>query len=400
MRLLASVLAELTKTNPAQRRFLGHLLGLLLMLPGRVTFRNLSRYSDYEEKTFRRWFAREVDWVALNRVAIEQVVPAAHEQVLAFDPSFVPKSGKRTYGLERFWNSTHRRVEKGLEIHTVAWIDVNANAAYHLSTAQTPPGLAMDPEHSRIDAYLQHLRRVIAAPAGVPLKYLAVEGYFAKKKFIDGVCALGWHIVGKLRTDAHLRYLYTGPRRPGRGRPKRYAGKVDRRERSGWEHLPTTDPRYVLYHAVVNAVHVQRDRRVVRVVDTHTQRYRVLFSTDLTVSPLTLYRYYQARFQIEFLFRDAKQFTGLTDCQARSQTQLHNHFNASLTAVSLAKLDAQQPVSGQIIPFSMASRKRHYFNQHLLDRINEHLARGESLEKFSPAYESLCNYGTIVKLAA
>ena len=43
-----------------------------------------------------------------------------------------------------------------------------------------------------------------------------------------------------------------------------------------------------------------------------------------------------------FLFRDAKQFTGLTDCQARSQAKLNFHFNASLSAVTLAKLEARQ----------------------------------------------------------
>jgi IS4 transposase len=50
----------------------------------------------------------------------------------------------------------------------------------------------------------------------------------------------------------------------------------------------------------------------------------VLFSTDTELDALTLYRYYKARFQIEFLFRDAKQFTGLNDCQARSEPALHS----------------------------------------------------------------------------
>ena len=67
------------------------------------------------------------------------------------------------------------------------------------------------------------------------------------------------------------------------------------------------------------------------VVDTQRNRHAVLFSTDVDLDALTLYRYYKARFQIEFLFRDAKQFTGLTDCQARSQAKLDFHFNASLT---------------------------------------------------------------------
>ncbi|MEG4172019.1 hypothetical protein QUA16_32070 [Microcoleus sp. S13_C3] len=47
--------------------------------------------------------------------------------------------------------------------------------------------------------------------------------------------------------------------------------------------------------------------------------------------------YYQARFQSEFIFREAKQFTGLSDCQARHLPRLNFHFNASLIALNLAK---------------------------------------------------------------
>jgi hypothetical protein len=207
MRPLESVLTGLKNTSPVRHRFLCHLLGLLLLLPGRVTFRNLSRYSAYHEKTFSRWFAKGFDWVSVNRAAIMQVVPAAHEHVLAFDPSFVPKSGKSTYGLDRFWNGTHSRAEKGLEIGVLAWVDVTANTAYALSVEQTPPALLADPEHSRIDAYVQHLTRVVTTHSWQPLQYLVVDGYFGKKKFVDGVCTLGFHVVGKLRRDANLRYL-------------------------------------------------------------------------------------------------------------------------------------------------------------------------------------------------
>ena len=46
MRLLQSVLwRTLPQTKKPQRKFIVHLLGLLLMLPGHATFRNLSRYS-------------------------------------------------------------------------------------------------------------------------------------------------------------------------------------------------------------------------------------------------------------------------------------------------------------------------------------------------------------------
>ena len=100
------------------------------------------------------------------------------------------------------------------------------------------------------------------------------------------------------------------------------------------------------------------------------------------------------------LFRDAKQFTGLSDCQARSKGKLDFHFNASLSAVTFAKLEARQASGDGDASFSMASLKRRAFNQHLLDRICEHLANGQSLDKSSPEYEALCNYGIIDQEAA
>ncbi len=119
MRLLQSVLSRLNQTKKPQYKFVTHLLGLLFMLPGHATFRNLSRYSPYHEKTFSRWYGSPFDWVSLNKGAITSVVPAEHEQAMVMDASFVPKSGTHTYGLGRFWNGSHSRAEKGLELSTL-----------------------------------------------------------------------------------------------------------------------------------------------------------------------------------------------------------------------------------------------------------------------------------------
>jgi hypothetical protein len=88
----------------------------------------------------------------------------------------------------------------------------------------------------------------------------------------------------------------------------------------------------------------------------------------------------------------------LSDCQARSKAQLDFHFNASLSAVTFAKLEARDQNRDQA--FSMASLKRRAFNQPLIDRICAHLANGQSLEKSSPDYEALCNYGIMGEEAA
>ena len=408
MRLLQSVLTRLKQTKAPQRKFVTHLFGLLLMLPGHATFRNMSRYSPYHERTFARWYDTNLDWVALNKAAIIEIVPADHEQALIIDASFVSKSGKHTYGLDRFWNGSHSRAEKGLEISALAWLDLTEKCAYGLSVEQTPPSpepsasessasessasessasesSASDtsaPETTRMDVYLDQLRRVVKAHDLTWLRYLLMDGAYSKQNFVDGVRDLGLHPIGKLRADANMRYLYQGPKRPGPGRPKTYDGKVDWSDLSRFERLDTEDEDIVLYHQVLNHVQLKRNLQVVVVVHTQRKRYAVLFSTDVDLDALKLYRYYKARFQIEFLFRDAKQFTGLSDCQARSKGKLDFHFNASLSAVTFAKLEARQASGDGDASFSMASLKRRAFNQHLLDRICEHLANGQYFGQF------------------
>ena len=197
-----------------------------------------------------------------------------------------------------------------------------------------------------------------------------------------------------------MRYLSQGPKRPGPGRQKTYDGKVNWSDLSRFERLDTEDEHIVLYQQVLNHVQLQCNLQVVVLVHTQRNRYAVLFSTDVDLEPQRLYRYYKARFQIEFLFRDAKQFAGLSDCQARSKAKLDFHFNASLSAVTFAKLEARHQTGHCGQAFSMARLKRRAFNQHLIDRICEHLANGQSLEKSSPDYETLCNYGIIADEAA
>ena len=295
------------------------------MLPGHATFRNLSRYSMYHERTFARWYARDFDFVSLNKAAIIHVIPPDHAQALVLDASFVPTSGKKTYGLDRFWNGRQSRTAKGLEISALAWLDITDNCAYCLSAAQTPPAdKTTDAEATRIAGYLDQLARVVSEQHLSPLRSVITDGVYSKPKFLRGVCALGLEHIGTLRLDANLRALYQGPQRPGPGRPKTYDGKVHWDNLSRFEKVETEDDGIVLYHQVLNHGQFQRNLRVVLVVDPKHNRTAVLLSTDLTLDALTISRYYKARFQIEFLCRDAKQFTGLTDCRSAltSQTQL------------------------------------------------------------------------------
>ena len=105
---------------------------------------------------------------------------------------------------------------------------------------------------------------------------------------------------------------------------------------------------------------------------------------------MTLYRYYKARYLIEFLFSDTKPFTGLTEGQARDANRLDFHFNASLTALNIAKaerLQAQDHASP--IVYSIASVKACFFNEHYLQVISSKLGLDLSSIKNSPQYQAL-----------
>lgn len=382
-------------TQP-QRKFMLVLLPLLMCLRGRANFRNLSRYSDYHEKTFSRWYRRDFDFVEFNRLSLTPLSEPDITLIAAVDCSFIPKNGKHTEGLGKFYNSVRGKAEKGLEISTLAVVNVMENTAYNLSTRQTPATNKDD--ESRVDGYLDHLKQDRHA-LPPQIRYLVADGYYSKKKYIDGVTMLALHQIGKLRHDANLRWLYQGEQKP-RGRKRRYNGKVNFDDLSCFDAVGELDGLQI-YTAVVNSAHFKRDLRIVYLVKRVGDKVQtaLLFSTDLEMDAKTLVRFYKARFQIEFLFRDAKQFLGLSHCQARSAKALHFHFNASMTALNLLKLEDRQHQpettgkSGKVI--SIASWKIRKANAHLLERFSSYLGLDFSRIKSRPDFEQLCNYGAI-----
>jgi hypothetical protein len=114
------------------------------------------------------------------------------------------------------------------------------------------------------------------------------------------------------------------------------------------------------------------------------------------LSPEKILKYYRQRYQIEFLFRDAKNFTGLEDCQARSESKLHFHVNASLTTVSMAKaLHYLNVPKEERDSFSMTDVKVMYFNQFITDFIFSKLALDKSCEKYKSLYEECLSIGRL-----
>jgi Transposase DDE domain len=403
MTIVKNILRQMPGLGQPQRKFLATLFVTILVLRGRVNFRNLSRYCDYSERTIARQFRAPFDWPDFHQRVLMTALAPHSELISAHDASFISKSGKQTFGLGHFFNGCASRAERGLEISTLAVVDVTRRCAFTLASAQTPPGeeaTQAEPEETRVDFYTQQLRaHRHRLPSGIT--YHCVDGYDAKKKYIDEVISLHLHAITKLRSDADCVFLYTGPHPKRRGARRKYDGKVNFQALHRFEDLGTRpeEPHVHLYTAVVWHKTLQRRLRLVVLLnrkDPAKPRFIVLGSTDPELNAHKLIDLYAARFQIEFLFRDSKQFTGLLDCQARAEAALDFHFNASLATLNLvraADLCMQQGQAPHV--FSMASWKQCQCNERLLDVFMEKFALDPTMVKNHVCYDELRTYGAI-----
>jgi hypothetical protein len=156
-----------------------------------VNFTNLSRYSCLNEKTYRRQFDETVDFVGMNLILAVEDIPPTHAMLAAIDCSFLPKSGKATFGVDGFYNGTHAKVEQGLEVSLIALVDVEAQLSYSLSVSQTMASDAL-PDLNRMDQYIDHLEQT-RTQFPPQVRYLVADGFYAKLNFISAVLALKLH---------------------------------------------------------------------------------------------------------------------------------------------------------------------------------------------------------------
>lgn len=405
MTIVTATLNQLSSLAKPQRQFVAALFATILALRGRFNYRNLARYSSYTERTYARQFQRPFPWLAYHAKVLHAALPSSHELLAAQDASFIPKSGKQTYGLDQFYNGCAGRAQRGLEISALAVVDVTQKGAYVAAVAQTPATPALKKEQAeatRLDHAIAQLR---AARPLLPkvVNYVAADGWYAKRKYVDAVIAEGLHVVPKLRSDANMRFRFTGQPSGQQGRPKTYDGKVDWQDLNRFDKLETS-PLQVsagieVYTAELYHVTLKRWLRVVVLV-WHTvdgkRHHAILATTDLQATAADVLRLYQARFQIEFLLRDGKQHAGLTQCQARNKEALDFHFNAALATVSAARAaTAAAHTSATPFVFSLATQKQVAFNEHFLAEISAKYGYDLNCWKNHPAYEELRTYGAL-----
>ncbi len=386
--LLQGCLPYLTATTLRQ---FSRIAFALLVMSGRVTMLGISRWAGQggSYRTVQRFFHTGMPWASLFWVFFRQhLYHPAGVYLLAGDEVVVTKAGKHTYGLDRFFSSLYGKLVPGLSFFTLSLVSVQERRSFPLRmeqvvhpraektpcqatsvtrkpatpTAKRPPGrpkgrknknkadVTLTPELLRIKAMIAALQQLIAGV--IPVTYLVLDGHFGNHNAMQMARQNTLHLISKLRCDAALYLPYTGPY-AGPGPRRKYGRRLEYRnipkkflkETSIEGHIQTR-----IYQVPLLRKEFTQPLNVVAIVKTnlHTQAWAhvILFSSDLDLAYDKLMDYYSLRFQIEFNFRDAKQYWGLEDFMNVTPTAVTNAANLALFMVNLSSRllhDFRQP---------------------------------------------------------
>lgn len=368
--------------SSATIRHLSQIIPAMLMMSGRVTMLGISRWTDKggSYRNIQRFFHTIIPWSKLFWAFFRQYLYKAEDvYLLVGDESVVTKAGKKTHGLDRFFSSLYGKAIPGLAFFALSLVNTQERQSYPMMVKQRvrsqaekaeakakskrkkvkkksgkrkagrPKGsknkdknkVELTAELSFIQAMIRQFLTLIKGT--LPLSYLVLDGHFGNKNALHMTRECGLHLISKLRYDAALYFPYDGDYQ-GCGRPRKYGKKVD------YDNLP---PQYLkhssinddiqtrIYQATLLNKHFPQALNVVIIVKinlkTGQRSHVILFSSDLDLSYERLIDYYSLRFQIEFNFRDAKQYWGLEDFMNVTETAVNNAANLSLFMVNISQ---------------------------------------------------------------
>lgn len=189
-----------------QHKFLMHILLLFLSMRGRINFLQLGRYGSMDEHSYRYQFGKFFNWLYFNKLLVLEL--CSDDKIIGFDPSYITKSGKQTYGVGYFYSGCHGQYERGLEIGCFAAIDLKQNTAYHIVATRTQYSKKNDSTEV-VEQYCKMLKDNACELIKISTT-LVVDAWFYKTDYITTATDLGFELITRMRDDANLRYLFTG----------------------------------------------------------------------------------------------------------------------------------------------------------------------------------------------
>jgi len=318
----------------------------------------ISRWNEkHSYKTIERFFDKKIDWLGIKWQIIKGVI--GKEVILVGDESTVSKSGKSTYGVGYFYSGLQSRAIPSIQFLSFSLVDVETRRAYPLFSKQLkrskrkrrvkskyskvgrPKGVK---NRSRSDKrltglfrvvswYLKIIRKVINVPT---LRYFVYDGAFGNNAGIEAVKKADLYLVSKLKKSSSLYFKFNGEQKK-RGRKRIYGTLIDYENMNdAYLKESTTDgdieTKIYQFEALNKKIHGALNIVLIfsKNIRTNKITHTILFSTDLKQTFQKIIDYYSLRFQIEFNFRDAKQFFGLEDFMNIKKRRIHNFANLSM----------------------------------------------------------------------
>jgi IS4 transposase len=383
---MMNILALLQCLSPCLKattvRQMSRIILAVLAMTGRVTMLGISRWTEKggSYRTVQRFFHTVIPWANVFWLFFHHHLYRSEDvYLLVGDECVVTKSGKQTHGLDRFFSSLYGKVVPSLEFFALSLVSLSERRSYPVMVEQVvrtneekaaakakararkakrkqkkkgnpgrPKGsknrdktqVTLTPELTRIQKMVQKLLRFIKST--FPLSYLVMDGKFGNNNALQMTLQCGLHLISKLRHDAALHFAYDGPY-AGKGAPRKYGDKINYaslpdqyRPESSTEHEIRTD----IYQAQMLHQDFAQPLNVVIIHKTNSitgaTAHVILFSSDLELTYAQIIDYYSLRFQIEFNFRDAKQYWGLEDFMNIKETAVTNAANLALFMVNVA----------------------------------------------------------------
>lgn len=375
--ILSLLQCLLPQINATTMRQLNQIILAMLAMSGRVTMRGIARWTGERGsyRTMGRFFSTVIPWATLFWLFFRKHLWRDQDvYLLAGDEVVISKSGKQTYGVDRFFSSLASKPINGLSFFVLSLVSVSGRQSFPIGIEQviksdtqinsTLPIKKIKPKEKRgrgrpkgsknknkteviLTSELLLIKKMINSlfelvANFIPLTYLVVDGHFGNNNALQMARQVNLHIISKLRHDSALYVPYENPDSSKRSRRK-YGDKLD------YHHLPD---KYLCKSAIEDEIQTdiyqatllhKEFAQAINVVilvktnlKTHACSHVILFSSDLTLSFEKIIDYYKLRFQIEFNFRDAKQFWGLEDFMNLSQTAVTNAANLAFFMVNLS----------------------------------------------------------------
>jgi putative transposase len=384
--------------TPTTLRQFSRIILALLALTGRVTMLGISRWTEPggSYRTVQRFFNTAVDWSQVHWLLIKtHLLQTQATYLLVGDEVVVTKAGHETHGLDRFFSSLFGKPVPGLAFFAFALVNVQQRTAHPLRIGQVlrpeppiepapapptptakrgrgrPKGsknrnkaeVALSPYLSFILTLLQAVKTVLGTTLVVT--YVVLDGAFGNNYALQMVRRCQYDLISKLAVNSALYFVYDGPY-GGRGPHKKYGDKVNYAELPAFYRKRTTTAKGICTEIYqFNALHklFAQTLNVVIIVKTNSQTgaraHAILFSSDLNQTYDQIIDYYTLRFQIEFNFRDAKQYWGLEDFMNIKETPVTNAANLAFCMVNITQILRRQWQPKQP-DFSVLDLKAHF----------------------------------------